>query len=261
MRKKGWFKKLLWGSAFLALALWLILPEAGPAAAGGLSVNVQATFAGAYDVKVSKIIGGPYTGRNTGGILQIGKKFGTLDLRFNPGSSPLMMSLDENIDPGTCPPERNLPDSPFGIYNLSIFSYKEAFLAEPCFEGQPALGYGTSAAYLNLLGMGHGQSSYIQVHVRFEVIGFPNYFVIRHNKTDVIESEFVGIVKVTASDLSGNFPGVDHWEFTPMACPLSPVLLGDEANIYQTYPAGKRNSSSCSHGNFLIPFLLVLDRI
>ncbi len=261
MRKKGWFKKLLWCSAFLALALWLILPEAETAAAGGTSMNVQATFAGGYGTKVSKIIGGPYTGRNTGGILQIGRKFGTLDLRFNPGSSPLMMSLDENIGPGTCPPERALPDSPFSISNLSVFSYKEAFLADPCFEGQPASGYGTSTAYLNLLGMGHGQSSYIQVHVRFEVTGFPDYFVMRHNKTDVIESEFVGIVKVTALDLSNSFPGVDHWEFTPMACPLSPVLLGDEANIYQTYPVGKRNSGSCSHGNFLIPFLLVLDRI
>lgn len=261
MKTQTWFKRILWGFTVLTLALWLILPEAGHAASGGTAVNVQATFAGAYGGKVSKIAGGPYSGKTTGGILQIGKKFGALDLRFSPGSTLLTMSLDQEISPGTCPPQRPLPDSPFSIANLSVFTYKEAFLAEPCSWGVPISGYGTSSASLDLLGMADAQTAYVQIHVRFEVTGFPDYFVMRPNKTDVIESEFVGIVKVTARDLNTAYPGVDHWEFAPLDCPLMPVLQNDEANIYQTYPTGKRTSGSCSQGDYAVPFLLVLDRI
>jgi len=247
--------------AFLALVICLVLPEAGPAAPGTTSFNVRATFAGAYGGKVSKIVGGPYTGKTTGGILSIGKKFGTLDLRFSPGSTPLTMSLDEEVDPGTCLADRPLPDSPLSVASLSVFTYKEAFLAEPCSEDVSVSGYDNSPASLNLLGMTDAQTAYVQIHLRFEVTGFPDYFVMRPNKTDVVEPEFVGIVKVTATDLNPSYVGVDHWEFTPMACPLWPVLQGDETNIYQTYPTGKRTSGSCSQGDYRVPFLLVLDRI
>jgi hypothetical protein len=249
-------KSLLWGVLFVVFVLGVISSVARPAGGGGGSINLQATFESGY-----KIVGGPYTGKSTGGILQIGSKFGALDLRFYPGKNPLTMWLDQMIDPGNCPQQVPAPLSPFNIYNLSVFTYKEALLDGPCSGGNSVSGYSTSEDYLNLLSMGDAETLYIQIHIRFEVTGFPNYFVMRPNKTDAIESEFVGIVAVTARDLKANFPGVDHWEFMPMACPISPVAIVDEANINQTYPLGRKNNGSCSHGNYVVPFLLVIDRI
>ena len=255
------FGRLFRVVAIFGLTMGMILPSAGPAAPAGTTVNVRATFAGTQDGIMSKIVGGPYSGRTTSGILQIGRKYGALDLRFDPGSTPLIMSLDEAVNPGQCPADRPLPGSPFSISNLSIFTYKEVFLSGSCSATEPAAGYGISSAYLNLLGMVDAQMSLIQIHVRFEVAGYPDYFVMRPNKTDIIEAEFVGIVAVTATDLNPGFPGVDHWEFSPLACPVLPVFDRGEANIYQTYPVGRKTSGSCSQGDFVVPFLLVLDRI
>lgn len=252
-------KGFVWGSLFAALALGVISALAGPAGAGGGSINVKAAFESIYEGKAAKIVGGPFTGKSTGGTLQIGRKFGTLDLRFNPGKSPLTMWLDLMIDPGNCPQQVPMPGSPFNIYNLSVFTYKEAILDGPCDGGAP-IGYSTSEGYLNLLGMADGETLFVQIHIRFEVTGFPYYFVMRPNKTDAIESEFVGIVSVTASDLNANFPGVDRWEFKPLACPVSPVAIVDEANVNHTYPIG-RNNGSCSHGNYVVPFQLVIERM
>lgn len=260
MKNRMKTKWLVWGSLLAILALVMISALARPVGAGGNSVNVKATFESIYDGKAAKIVGGPYTGKSTGGILQIGRKFGTVDLRFYPGKSPLTMWLDQMISPGNCQQQVPMPGSPFNIYNLSVFTYKEALLNEPCSDGTPISGYSTTEDNLNLLEMANAETLYIQIHVRFEVTGFPHYFVMRPNKTDAIESEFVGIVSVTASDLNVNYPGVDRWEFKPMACPISPVEIADEANINHTYPIGK-NNGSCSHGNYIVPFLLVIDRI
>jgi len=260
MKNRMRTKWLVWGSLFAVLALWVISAAARPAGPGGNSVNVKATFESIYDGKAAKIVGGPFTGKSTGGILDIGRKFGMLDLRFYPGKNPLTMWLDQMISPGNCQQQVPMPGSPFSIYNLSVFTYREALLDSPCSGGNPIPGYSTTEEYLNLLGMAAEETLYVQIHIRFEVTGFPHYFVMRPNKTDAIESQFVGIVSVTARDLNVNFPGVDHWEFKPMACPISPVELVDEANINHTYPVG-RNNGSCSHGNYVVPFLLVIDRI
>lgn len=243
------------------IALSVIASSASTTPAASTGFNLKAVFSEMYGGKISKIIGGPYTGKSTGGILQIGRKHGTLDLRFSPGSSPLLMGLDQMITQGNCAGIVALPASPFNISSFSAFTYKEAYLEGLCSDEMPISGYGTSEDDLNLLGMVAGETRYIQIHIRFEVAGFPDYFVMRPNKTDAIESQFVGIVAVTGSDLSAGFPGVDHWEFRPLACPIDPVQLADEANINQTYPVGRRVSGSCSHGNFVVPFLLVLDRI
>jgi len=254
-------KGLLGGALVAICIIWIASSPARTAPAVGTGVNVKAIFAEMSDGGISKIIGGPYTGKSTGGTLQIGRKHGTLDLRFSPGSFLLSMWLDQMITPGNCASTVAVPASPFNISSFSAFTYKEAYLEDLCSDGMPISGYSTSDDDLNLLGMGANETRYIQIHIRFEVVGFPDYFVMRPNKMDAIEPEFVGIVAVTASDLSAGFPGVDHWEFKPLACPISPVELAAEANINQTYPLGRRSSGSCSHGNFVVPFLLVLDRI
>jgi len=252
----------LFGAALVsALAFWAIVPEAGLSAPGGSSVNVRATFAGFFNNIEAKIVGGPYTAASTGGFIAIGKKFGSLDLRFYPGADVLTMWLDENITPGTCPASVVLPASPFSIDNLSFFTYKEVFLDGSCFPGQAVPGCTTSEGYLNLLSMRDAQVTYVQVYLRFKVAGFADYFSFRPNKPGAVEPEFVGIAEVLAQDLNPGFPGVDHWEFKTMTCPITPVSVAYEANVYRTYPNGRRSSLSCDHGDFLVPFQLVLDRI